>query len=125
MVEIYESEIKCIYRTKLNAKIIALVNGPDPNLYYAGTETGFFSVIKVVQNSFEIIESCRLYSTPLSSISIDPFGRALVVASNGDDKVLALSFYGAISVMPKARVEIFFIIQIGNEIFLLFKIRKK
>ena len=91
-VQIHESTLSCLFEAKLEGKIISLVNGPVESVYFAGTESGYLAVVRVERDQFEVIDSSRLFSTPLSSIALDPFGRGLIVGSKEDDKVIALSW---------------------------------
>merc|ERR1719440_234117 len=90
--QIYQSPISCSLETQLPSQIVSFANTSNPNVFLVGTTSGVLAVAKITSDSFSIIESMKVFKTPLTSIAIDPFSRAFIVASNKDDKIIVATW---------------------------------
>ena len=67
-VEIFKSEMERILHVKLEAKLVCLLSTQNPHCFLGGTDTGYLVVFKITAGSLEIIDSTKLFASPLSSL---------------------------------------------------------
>ena len=110
-IALQTSDVEIEAETKLNDRlgpdvgvIIELQQGPLDNLYYAGTDNGFLMALEVKKSSdvtqINVIDGIRIFKSQLTFLAIDPYGRTMIIASNQNDKVLALGWHSSKNILP-------------------------
>ena len=89
-VQGYSSEIDVDITGAVDGVIVELEQGPISGLYFAGTENGSLLILRIDDKGVTVLDQMRLYHSALEFISVDTYGRAMVVASRDNDRVLVL-----------------------------------
>lgn len=101
-LELYESTLKRCHVLHVDSQVLTISSTATENIFFVGTECGSLVALKVDPDTKTLlcIASKKLFAESLTSIAIDTYNRALIVGSDHDDKILALTWKNAEKILP-------------------------